>query len=225
MVQEVQEIAKKTIIYLSEVIKSGMTEKEIADMSDDYMRSLGIDSFWYHGVGSLVLVGKRTLISKSAKEYIPSNQKVRKNDLVTVDLSPEIDRFWGDYARSFSIENGKFTMNPKLSFLKDGIRVENEIHEYFLRLLKPQMSFEEAHFLINNRITEMGYENLDFHGNFGHTIEKKLQDRIYIEKGSKIKFSEVDYFTFEPHIRKMNGEYGFKREDIYFFTNGNLKRL
>ena len=49
--------------------------------------------------------------------------------------------------------------------------------------------------------------------------------RIYIEKGNKVKLSEVKMFTFEPHISTPNSKYGYKREDIYYFKNGKLVKL
>ena len=67
--------------------------------------------------------------------------------------------------------------------------------------------------------------NLDFLGNLGHSIEEDKNDRIYIEKGNKKKLSEVNYFTFEPHISTKNSLYGYKKENIYFFENGRLVEL
>ena len=39
------------------------------------------------------------------------------------------------------------------------------------------------------------------------------------------KFSRVRLFTFEPHIALINGTYGFKKENIYYFDGGHLRLL
>lgn len=74
-------------------------------------------------------------------------------------------------------------------------------------------------------ISSLGYINLDFSGNFGHSIAKFKNNRIYIEKGNRKKLSSVKYFTFEPHVSRKNGSYGYKKEDIYFFNGNILERL
>jgi hypothetical protein len=68
-------------------------------------------------------------------------------------------------------------------------------------------------------VKEMGYENLDFKGNFGHSIERQPDRRRYIEAGNMMPVGEAGLFTFEPHIRKKNCVDGFKYENIYYFDN------
>ena len=48
---------------------------------------------------------------------------------------------------------------------------------------------------------------------------------FYIEKGNKTKLSDVNYFTFEPHISVLNSKYGYKKENIYYFVEGKLVEL
>ena len=80
-------------------------------------------------------------------------------------------------------------------------------------------------FYINDVIKDNGYMNLDFLGNLGHSIVREKNQRIYIEKGNKTKLSEVDAFTFEPHISLPGGNYGYKLENIYAFEGDRLIEL
>jgi hypothetical protein len=48
---------------------------------------------------------------------------------------------------------------------------------------------------------------------------------IVVEKGNQICLGEVHYFTFEPHISVQGSKYGYKRENIYYFENGEIKEL
>ena len=104
--QAVQKIAKDTMEHVASFISEGVSEYEIAEDADEFMLRKGA-SFWYHGVGSLVLVGERTVLSVSGRDYEPANFRVGNEDLVTVDLGPQIDSYWGDFARSFVIGNGR----------------------------------------------------------------------------------------------------------------------
>lgn len=78
---------------------------------------------------------------------------------------------------------------------------------------------------MNRKIAQAHFINLDFLGNLGHSIEKKSEDRIYIEKGNQTKLIDKEYFTFEPHIAKQDSMFGYKWENIYYFEDGKLKAL
>ena len=87
-------------------------------------------------------------------------------------------------------------------------------------------TFEELYRFANGLIASQGFENLDFLGNLGHSIAEKLEDRVYIESGNRMKLSDVGYFTFEPHVREVGGKWGFKHENIYYCgSDGRAKEL
>ncbi len=229
--QLVQGIAKDTMNYLASFIRAGVSELDIVNAANEYMSSRGISSFWYYGLGSLVFVGERTTLSISGRDYKPSGRMVENDDLVTVDLGPQIGSYWGDFARSFVIENGEVTKNtnakhsPKITELLEGLETEIKLHSLLQEIAVPEMTFEELYFAINEAISDFGYTNLDFKGNLGHSIEKDKDRRRYIEKGCKLALSDVDFLTFEPHIKEVGGSYGYKREDIYYFSGSVLKQL
>ncbi len=100
----VQRIAKLTLAELTNIIRPGITEQDISNYAERFMRNLGVSAFWYHGIAALVLVGDRTPLSISGSQYIPSNLRVKSGDLVTVYLSPTYDAHWGDCERSYVVE-------------------------------------------------------------------------------------------------------------------------
>lgn len=225
--KKVQSIAKETIEFLKSFIKEGLSAKEIKEAAKKFMNKKGVNSFWYYNIGACVFVGEETTTSISGRQYQVSDTKVQSNDLVTVDLSPEIKGFWGDFARSFIVENGEVT-EPNISKLPEiveGIDAEKQLHKQFQNLIKEDTSFEEAYTKMNSLIEEIGFENLDFNKNLGHSIAKNKDERIYIEDGNKATFKDVNLFTFEPHIKKKKGKYGFKHENIYYFENSKLRIL
>ncbi|WP_088102896.1 M24 family metallopeptidase [Halalkalibacter urbisdiaboli] len=224
----VQTIAKETMKELLNFIKEGISEREIVDIAERIMKDKGIVKYWYHGVGAFVHIGKRTTISESGINYIPSDKLVERNDIVTIDLSPEFKSYWGDYARTCVVINGKAIGEDSISpqhnnaqFI-EGVNFQKKLHKIFRDYVKPEMTFEDVYLYINEVIRQEKYKNLDFAGNVGHTIEFDKNIRRYFELGNKTKLNEVTFFTFEPHIKKENEEYGFKREDIYYFENDQL---
>ncbi|TDL58233.1 aminopeptidase P family protein [Paenibacillus dendritiformis] len=170
-------------------------------------------------------------MSESGKHYKPTNQAVRKNDIVTIDLSPVMNSYWGDYARTYIIRNGQalteyeLTQHKSDSEFADGITTEQLLHHKFMKYVSPDKTFEDVYLYINEIIKQHNYKNLDFAGNLGHTIEFHMEDRQYFEAGNQTTLGEVRLFTFEPHIQRSYGRYGFKKEDIYYFQNDEVVML
>lgn len=218
--KKAQLIARETINILQDFIVVGMTEREIKEEAERIMQSKGIKSFWYYGVGAFVLVGDRTTLSISGRDYRVTDTCVKEND-----LSPEVNGYWGDFARSFVVENGQCVDISKTAFQEE-IDMEKKLHKIFQEIVFPSMTFEKVYKEMNRIIVELGYENLDFNNNLGHSIVQNKDNRVYIEEGNDICLKDVNMFTFEPHIRKKNdGEYGFKHENIYYFEDGVMKVL
>ena len=153
---------------------------------------------------------------------------IGNNDIITIDLSPQMGNIWGDYARTIIVENGKVVEdiglieNPEW---KSGLQMEEKLHAELLRFATKETTFEKLYYHMNEFIVENGFVNLDFMGNLGHSIVKTKGDRVYIEKGNMTKLGDVKYFTFEPHISFPDSKYGYKKENIYYFDENGLMKL
>lgn len=225
---DMQELCRKTLKFAKQNISVGMLLPELKSMCEHFMLENGAESFWYYGVGAFIFSGNETKISISGRKYSISNKKIQNNDIITIDLSPQYKRIWGDYARTIIIENGKVIEDiNEISNAewKNGLQTEKMLHHAMFEFADNGTTFEQLYFYINSLIEKSGYINLDFLGNLGHSIEKTKIKRKYIEKGNKMKLSDVKYFTFEPHISFLDSEYGYKMENIYYFKNDRLAKL
>lgn len=224
--KRVQSIAKNVHDELMHLIAADSTEESIAKDAITLLNKHGIDDTWYHGVPAFVLLGSRSCLSISGRDYIPSTEKVGMTNLVTIDLSPSLNGVWGDCARSFVVENGCCTQNPQTNEFIDGKRIQAQLHERMMKYVTPETRLSELFEFGNQTIAEFSYENLDFLGNLGHSIETTSSARRYIDKESQETLGCLRLFTFEPHIRKPNGKWGFKHENIYYFDpSGVLQEL
>lgn len=224
-IKDMQNLNRDTIAYISSIIETGMNLNQIRALCEKYLLAHGADSFWYWDVGAFVFCGKETAVSISGREYKTSDIKIEENDIITIDLSPQNNNIWGDYARTIIIENGNVVTEVEKiqnDEWRNGLIMEKHIHKAMQEYVTVDTTFEELYYHINKIIAEKGYVNLDFMGNLGHSIVMDKNDRIYIEKGNKAKLSSVKAFTFEPHISVANSLYGYKMENIYSFNNGKL---
>jgi len=224
-----QNIAKETMHELHDFIKVGMSEKAIEEKALELMTRKGSNSWWYHGIGALILLGKRSVESMSGRDcYSSAENRVAQNDVITIDLAPTVDGFWGDYARTVFMEEGTVAPEdqPGNPQFRQGLDAELYLHAKLKENATPKMTYEELFLLLNREITGLGFENLDLHGNLGHSIEMDQKERVYIERGNKRSFEAVGKpFTLEPHIRFKGGAIGFKRENIYYFDKSGILQV
>ena len=169
---QVQEIAKETIIYVRQQIKAGMNLLDVRKMCEDKMLELGADSFWYWDVGAFVFAGDETTISVSGTQYKTSDRIIQPNDIITIDLSPQNENIWGDYARTIILEKGVVVENEDIANAewKNGLLMEDYLHNELLKFATPQITFEELYYYMNDVIEQKGFINLDFMGNLGYRL-------------------------------------------------------
>ena len=225
---QIQQTAKQTIAYIKKIIKPGMKLFDIRKLCEEKLMELGADSFWYWDVGAFVFAGDETTVSVSGKQHVTSDKIIENNDIITIDLSPQVGNIWGDYARTSIVENGEVVDDIELiqnQEWKSGLQMEDKLHAELFRFVTKETTFEELYYHMNEFIVENGFVNLDFMGNLGHSIAKVKSDRIYIEKENKTKLGDVKYFTFEPHIAFPDSKYGYKKENIYYFDEAGLIEL
>ena len=223
-----QNLNRVAVKHVADTIKTGMSLPYIKKLCEDYLLENGADSFWYWDVGAFIFSGDETALSVSGKEYQVADRIIQKNDIITIDLSPQRNSIWGDYARTLVFEDGVLCdeiEKIKKDEWRNGLQMEEYLHQALIEVGAPDMTFEELYYYMNELIVKEGFINLDFLGNLGHSIVKNKKDRIYTEKGNRKRLSDVRMFTFEPHISIPNSQYGYKKEDIYYFENGRLIRL
>lgn len=174
-IHEMQNLNRATIEYASTVIVPGMMLVELRQLCEEYMLSHGAVSFWYWDVGAFVFAGEKTAVSVSGREYKTDDHIIESNDIITIDLSPQNNCIWGDYARTLIVENGKIVKDIEQiqnDEWRNGLKMEAYLHEAMLGFVNENTTFEELFYYINDQIKARGYVNLDFLGNLGHSIVK-----------------------------------------------------
>ncbi len=124
------------------------------------------------------------------------------------------------------IEDGIYKDNPKNFESSEGLLIEHKLHKAMKSYISPETKFSDLFEFGNDLISSYGWENLDFLQNLGHSIETDLVKRRFIDKNCHEQIGVMSLFTFEPHIRKISGKWGFKHENIYYFNkSGKIMEL
>ncbi|MFL1492674.1 M24 family metallopeptidase [Pseudomonas antarctica] len=215
----VQTAAKWVLQQLSACITPDSTETSIARRATQLLNEAGYPDTWYYDCPAFVLLGSRSLLSVSGRDYRPAQESVGTHNLITVDLSPRSGSHWGDCARSFYMEEGVCRAVPIGVEFGRGHATEHALHDSMRLFVRPETTFNALYEFANDLIETACFENLDFAGNVGHSICAQRDQRLYIEAGNHRRLEEVACFTFEPHIREQGGRWGYKHENIYFFDD------
>jgi peptide deformylase len=236
-VHKAQDLAKGAMKRIASSIRVGQTGQDIAYIAQEVLTQKGISDFWYYGLPAVVQVGSETQSFVSGSFYHPGSEvKAQEGDLVTVGLSPMVDGYWGDYARSIIIEDGQGSLMPQKpsAQMQAGLEAEAKLHQYLVEIAKPEMIFADLVGLMDQKVQALGFDNVGFMGNWGRNIPGTFghevpdnDSRVRLNHDNKAKLNSVQYFTFKPHIMKTEGgTRRFKQEDIYYFAkSGQLERV
>ncbi len=186
----------KTLEYLQNNVKAGMTLKEVDTMGEVFLRKMDARPSFkgLYGFPSAVCTSLNEVIIHG----IPDNTVLIEGDILGIDIGSEIDGWYGDAAITMPI--GKISKEDE-----DLIACSKDTLYYAIDIIKEGMRFKELSKEIENFIVARGYEPLVRF--CGHGIGKQPHGEPeipnYIESGSvksgpKIKNGMV--FCLEPMI-------------------------
>ncbi len=226
-VRSAQGMAKSCIEQLVDFIKPGVTDVEIHDRAAEIMTGLGSTGWWIHGDPALVLTGERSTYSaRRDPNARPAVYTVAQEDIVSVDVAPMAGDAWGDFARTFFVYDGAAHFEPRREDDREGYALSLELKRRMLEFVDEGTTFAELWRATTDWLRGAGYQNCDYHDNFGHTVELDPDDRVTIADGVDRTIFGCDRpFTYEPHFKKMGGSRGYKHEDMYIFSQGGLVKI
>lgn len=193
-------IVGKTLRYLQDTIKPGMTLNEIDKMGEAYIRDLGaIPSFkgLYGFSGSVC-----TSLNEVCIHGVPTDQIIKEGDLLGLDIGTKLDGYYGDAAITMGI--GKISERDEAL-----IACARGALYHAIDAIRAGMRFKELTQILESHITGAGFVPLRDY--CGHGIGTKPHDEPnipnYLEgksnQGPKIKNGMV--FCLEPMVCQKSG--------------------
>ena len=189
-----------TLKYLQNLVKPGMTLKEIDTLGEAYVREHGaVPSFkgLYGFTGSVC-----TSLNEVCIHGVPDDTVIQDGDVLGLDIGTKLDGYFGDAAISMAVGNISDEDQALIDCSKGALyhAIEN---------IREGMRFKELTKLLEDYITEAGYVPLRDY--CGHGIGTKPHDEPnipnYLEgkanQGPKIKNGMV--FCLEPMVCQKSG--------------------
>lgn len=206
--RDAQNIADKTYGYVLENVRTGMTERDLALMTDNYMKKLGAEDISFD---TIALTGKNT----SLPHGVPGYDKIEKNSFVLMDFGAVVDGMHSDMTRTFYI----------------GTPSEEEKDAYYT-VLKAQTAALEAvrtgmkcseldH--VARKIIDMGGYPGAFGHSLGHGVGYEIHESPRVSKKSDVILRSGMVITVEPGIY-LPGKFGIRIEDTIILDEDSENR-
>jgi len=199
----------KTLHYLEQNVKSGMTLLEVDSMGEKYLRDLGARPAFkgLYGFPNAVCLSLNEVIIHG----VPDNTVLKDGDILGIDIGSEIDGWYGDAAITMPI--GKISKKDQ-----ELINCSRDALYYAIDIIKQGMRFKELSLALEKFIVGRGFVPLiDF---CGHGIGRKAHcepevpnylDGKSAKQGPKIKNGMI--FCIEPMICQKEAKPDIDKKD------------
>ncbi|MBU5364138.1 aminopeptidase P family protein [Enterococcus devriesei] len=199
-------IADEGFDHVLKMIRPGMTEIEVANQLDFYMRSLGASGTSFE-----------TIVASGARSALPhgvaSEKMVEQGDLITLDFGCVYQGYVSDITRTFAIGD------PGQQ-LKDIYQIVLEAQKKVLEVAQAGVTGSQLDAVARDFISEAGYGEAFGHST-GHGIGMEIHEGPNISRSNDEPLMEGNVITDEPGIY-LPGLGGVRIEDdLVILAEGN----
>lgn len=200
------EITDNCFSYIISYIKPGMTEKQIANEINDYFKQrtdgLAFDTIVASGENS------------SKPHAIPTERKIQKEDIITIDMGCKYNGYCSDMTRTFFVGKVPDEVKPIYDLvLKNQVQTLNDYKEGSnIRVLSKMV------------INDFKLNNYDLIHSLGHGVGLDVHEPPYINYKTDLPLRENMVITDEPGIY-IPGKFGVRIEDTVQITKSGCITL
>lgn len=208
LIQKACEIADAGFEYILKMIRPGMTEIEVANQLDFYMRSLGASGVSFE---TIVASGYRSALPHG----VASEKKIAQGDLVTLDFGCVYQGYVSDITRTFA-------MGDPGDGLKEIYQIVLKAQEAVIEACKPGVTGSQLDHIARQIITDAGFGK-DFGHSTGHGIGLAIHEGPNLSASNDRLLKVGNVVTDEPGIY-VPGLGGVRIEDdLLVIPDGNRR--
>ena len=201
-IRHASRITKEALKFARRILTPGKTELEIAADLERFIKYKGASDSAFK---LIVASGSNS----SYPHHLTSKRKIKKNDLVLIDIGVDYLGYKSDLTRVFFL--GK--INPLVHNVFDIVK---EAQTQAIKKVKPGIPIRDIDLASRRRLSEFGYGEYFIH-NTGHGIGLEVHEapNISSKESKLIKAGMV--FTIEPGVY-LPGKFGIRIEDLILVT-------
>ncbi|AMB98863.1 peptidase M24 [Aerococcus urinaehominis] len=201
-IQKACQIADAAFDHILGFIKPGMTEIEVANELDFYMRKQGASGVSFD---TIVASGYRSAMPHG----VASGKIIEANDLVTLDFGCYYQGYTSDITRTFA-------MGPVSQQEQEIYQIVLEANQLVRDEARPGLTGQKLDGLARDFISQHGYGDCFGHS-LGHGIGLEIHEGPQISKNNNRELKANSVITDEPGIY-LHGQAGVRIEDDLLLT-------
>jgi len=201
-IRHASRITKEALKYARGIVIPGKTELEIAADLERFIKYKGASDSAFK-----VIVASGS--NSSYPHHLTSKRKIKKNDLVLIDIGVDYLGYKSDLTRVFFL--GK--ISPLVHSVFDIIK---EAQAQAIKKVKPGIPIRDIDLASRRRISEFGYGEYFIH-NTGHGTGLEVHEAPNISSKETKLIKAGMVFTIEPGVY-LPGKFGIRIEDLILVT-------
>lgn len=210
IIKEACNIADQAFEHILGYIQPGMTEIQVANELDFFMRSKGASGISFD---TIVASGVRSAMPHG----VASSKVIEQGDFITLDYGCYYNGYVSDMTRTISLGE------PRENILKDIYQIVLNAHLKVAEAARPGMSGMELDKIARDYITSFGYGDKFGHST-GHGIGLEIHEAPMISKISNYELVPNNVITDEPGIY-LPGVGGVRIENDLVITSDGSETL
>lgn len=204
-----QRIAEKGYNHILDIIRPGMTEREVQLELDFFMLKNGAEDLSFD---TIALSGKNT----SLPHGVPSDKPVEKGEFVLLDFGAVVQGYHSDMTRTFCV--GEPT--DKMRFVYETVL---DAQLAALDAVKAGVSGKELDKIARDIIENSGHGS-EFGHSLGHGVGMEIHESPYASPNKDDILEHNSIVTIEPGIYIEN-EFGVRIEDFVVVKNSGCENM
>jgi Xaa-Pro aminopeptidase len=214
-IEAAQRIAERAFDKVTDMIRPGMTEREVRTMLISEGLRMGADDVAFDPI---VAFGEHSAVphhSAGAREF-------KKGDLILIDYGVKVGGYCSDMTRTFYLSDpGEGSEGAqRLSAIYD---IVLGAQDYALKHMKAGMTCREADSLAREYIRANGYDQ-EFGHSLGHGLGLEIHEPPRVRENSKEMLMPGMVVTVEPGIY-VQGLGGIRIEDMVVIKEDGVQNL
>ena len=184
--QSIREACQISIQALSNIlpkVKVGLTEKQVRDLLENQMRTLGADEIAF---ASIVASGPNSAIP----HHEPTTRELNSGDLLKIDFGAKVDGYHADCTRTF-------VMGKPAQWQVELHQAVEQAQAAGRTTISSMIEYRTVEDAVNASLETTGYREYFTHG-LGHGVGLEIHEEPFFSRTQTGKIAENTVITIEP---------------------------
>lgn len=202
-------ITEKALSHIPQILKNGITEKQVKDKIETLMLEYGADGMAFD-----------TIVAFGANSAVPHHETGETPLVMDMPVLIDTGCLFGGYCSDITRTYFYGTPSDRFLSVYNSVLKANEVAE---QLICSGTTYKDAFRFANGVLAESGLDKYFTHS-LGHGLGLEIHEYPTLSPKRDGALTENTVFTVEPGVY-FDGEFGIRIEDTVVIKDGKVRRL